>query len=260
MASLRWYKRNAQDALTGMMMLSLEERGAYNTLLDLIYAHENRLWDDDRVISGWMRCDIRVWKRIKTRLVDLGKIVIVDGRITNLRATSEIDEGLGRAASVSDVNRAKGIKSGLARNKNKDLNEPGANRARTEPETEPEEESKGSLAPTPKTTRGTRLSRDFKPDETCERIARERGFSTKDWQACMDNFFDYWTGVAGAKGTKLDWQATFRNRVRDFKLKSKGDDYGRRSDRKGLTELAFETLSGGDFEGDTPLWLNDHRK
>lgn len=36
------------------------------------------------------------------------------------------------------------------------------------------------------------------------------------WQAeaITAEFVDYWRGVPGAKGTKLDWEATWRNRMR----------------------------------------------
>jgi len=36
----RWYKRDPNAALEGMAVLTLEERGAYNTVLDLIYTHD----------------------------------------------------------------------------------------------------------------------------------------------------------------------------------------------------------------------------
>lgn len=124
MTAMKWYKRDPDAALGGMMVLTLEERGAYNTILDLIYSHDNNLIDDDRFICGWLHCDIRVWKRIKNRLIELSKITLEGGLVTNFRATSEIDEALGRVASVSELNRIKGIKSGIARRKNKGLPEP----------------------------------------------------------------------------------------------------------------------------------------
>jgi uncharacterized protein YdaU (DUF1376 family) len=124
MSAIKWYKRDPDAALGGMMVLTLEERGAYNTVLDLIYSHDDNLIDDDRFIAGWMRCDLRVWRRIKNRLVELGKIELSGGLVTNFRATSEVDEALGRVASVSEVNRIKGIKSGIARRKINGLTEP----------------------------------------------------------------------------------------------------------------------------------------
>jgi hypothetical protein len=46
--SLPWHARNHQDALDGMLMLTLEERGAYNTILDLIYSRQGPIPDDAR--------------------------------------------------------------------------------------------------------------------------------------------------------------------------------------------------------------------
>lgn len=106
MAEIKWYKRDPDAALAGMMQLTLEERGAYNTVLDLIYSKADNLRDDDRMIAGFLSCDPRVWKRIKAKLVDLGKLRIEDGFIRNLRATSEILTALHRVASASEAGRA----------------------------------------------------------------------------------------------------------------------------------------------------------
>lgn len=64
--------------------------------------------------------------------------------------------------------------------------------------------------------RGSRLPDDFVPDETCEATARELKFTNRDWKQALQEFRDYWAGVPGAKGCKLDWQATFRNSIRRF--------------------------------------------
>jgi hypothetical protein len=91
---IKWYKRDPNAALVGMMGLSLEERGAYNTILDLIYARAGNLEDDDKEIANWLACDPRTWRRLKERLIALKKIQIVDGLITNERATSEVTKVL----------------------------------------------------------------------------------------------------------------------------------------------------------------------
>lgn len=36
----------------------------------------------------------------------------------------------------------------------------------------------------------------------------------------LSEFVDYWRAVPGAKGVKLDWDATFRNRVRQVAQRS----------------------------------------
>lgn len=91
---LKWYKRDCEAALTGMLQLSLEERGAYNTILDLLYIHGGELPDDDTELARMIRADIRVWKRIKQRLQDLGKLYskVVDNAvyICNGRVDNEI--------------------------------------------------------------------------------------------------------------------------------------------------------------------------
>lgn len=124
MAKIKWYKRDPDAALGGMMALTLEERGAYNTVLDLIYARDGDLHDDDRFLAGWCRCDVRVWRRIKSRLIELKKISIVDKKLVNIRATSEVDEALHRVASIAELNSFKGRKSGAVRRKNSHLDEP----------------------------------------------------------------------------------------------------------------------------------------
>jgi uncharacterized protein YdaU (DUF1376 family) len=115
MSEIKWYKRDPNSALTGMMCLTLEERGAYNTVLDLIYTHGGKVIDDDRFLSGWMRCDIRVWKRIKKTLLELGKLEISDGHLTNLRATCEIDEAMSRAIHKANCSREAGLASAAKR-------------------------------------------------------------------------------------------------------------------------------------------------
>jgi uncharacterized protein YdaU (DUF1376 family) len=72
--------------------LTLEER-AYITVCALIYSTANRLADDDRYLAGACCVDLRVWRRIKRRLIDVGKIAIEDGFIRNKRCTSEILRG-----------------------------------------------------------------------------------------------------------------------------------------------------------------------
>lgn len=115
MGEVKWYKRDPDAALSGMMELNLEERGAYNTVLDLIYSRANKLPDDDRWISGWLRCDLRVWRRIKSRLIEAGKIYIDGGMIHNQRADVEIEEAILRGVSRALSAREAGLASARSR-------------------------------------------------------------------------------------------------------------------------------------------------
>jgi hypothetical protein len=43
-----------------------------------------------------------------------------------------------------------------------------------------------------------------------------------DLDKTLAEFHDYWKGVPGARGRKLDWPATFRNRVRELAERKNG--------------------------------------
>lgn len=81
-----------------------------------------------------------------------------------------------------------------------------------EPEPEPEPKKKTSSS----SKRGTRIPDGFAINESmaawCQKeypqLSRQRA------EAITVEFVDYWRGVPGAKGDKLDWEATWRNRMR----------------------------------------------
>lgn len=116
MGTLRWYKRDPRAALVGMMKLTLEERGAYNTILDLIYVNDGAMEDDDHLIAGHMGVDIRVWRRLRARLLSIGKLYVYNGTLRNETADAEVDHALHRVACAaqaglqSAVNRGYGVK------------------------------------------------------------------------------------------------------------------------------------------------------
>jgi hypothetical protein len=53
------------------------------------------------------------------------------------------------------------------------------------------------------------------PPEAIAGVVGEYGISPAELRAELEQFRDYWAGVAGARGVKLDWPATLRNRLRD---------------------------------------------
>lgn len=77
-----------------------------------------------------------------------------------------------------------------------------------------------------KQKRGTRISDDFVPNETCAAIARGFGYSQSEYQTAIDEFLDYWRGIPAGRGVKLDWQATFRNRLRQLGPPRRGHGNG----------------------------------
>ena len=120
-----WYKRDIRKAIKGMMLLSPEERGCYNTLIDHQYLMGGPLHDDDKYLAGLMNCDVRVWRRIRQQLLDKKRIVISGGRIEDLRASCELATRQAQRSKRVASGQLGGIASGEAR-KNKDIGEAGA--------------------------------------------------------------------------------------------------------------------------------------
>lgn len=65
----------------------------------------------------------------------------------------------------------------------------------------------------PKLSRGTRLPAGWTPSGETQVWARSNGAADPCGKV-LDEFRDYWAGVPGARGVKLDWDATYRNHVR----------------------------------------------
>lgn len=85
----------------------------------------------------------------------------------------------------------------------------------SESETEADTESKkdNSTAKRGADKRGTRLPEDWKLSAEDRAFAADLGL---DPDVTADEFRDYWTALPGARGRKLDWSKTFRNRCREI--------------------------------------------
>lgn len=117
--SLPWHARNHQDALDGMLMLTLEERGAYNTCLDLIYSRQGPIPDDARWLSGWMGVSLRRWATIRASLIVKAKLyeVNVNGTpsLMNQRAAIELENAAKRQRNLAEIGAKGGRKSAETR-------------------------------------------------------------------------------------------------------------------------------------------------
>jgi hypothetical protein len=71
---MRWYKRNSDAFSNGVAGLTLEEVGAYTLVLDAIYSRDGDLPNDDNLIARLLRCDVRIWRRLRLALVSQRKI------------------------------------------------------------------------------------------------------------------------------------------------------------------------------------------
>nr|DAI62755.1 MAG TPA: replisome organizer [Caudoviricetes sp.] len=69
---------------------------------------------------------------------------------------------------------------------------------------------------TTKAKRGTRLPEGWTPERSQANLRAEHdsGLTPDELSSQLDRFRDHWAAQPGSKGTKLDWQATWRNWVR----------------------------------------------
>lgn len=102
-----WYKRFARDYYEGTRELKLDERGAYSDILDMIYMAGGPIKDDERLIAYKMHVDVRTWRRIRKRLLALGKLYLVRGYLHNARAKSVLDQREVDRRSMGDRGLAK---------------------------------------------------------------------------------------------------------------------------------------------------------
>ena len=107
----------AKDALDGMTQLSDIEELAYRRIIDMIYASDDHLLDDDESLR-WSTKTGSKWPKIKKRLLDLGKIEIVDNRISNAHCRKKLSEARHRIKAASNAGRASSEKRKALENNN----------------------------------------------------------------------------------------------------------------------------------------------
>lgn len=119
-----WHRRYHSDALAGMLSLTLEERGAYQTVLDLIYDRGGPIADNERLLAGYMNCSIRKWRTLRAALIEQGKLIASEGTLTNPRAEKQLENDAKTARKLAE-NGAKGGRKKAENAKNANENNEG---------------------------------------------------------------------------------------------------------------------------------------
>ena len=200
-----YYSFNIGDYQSHTAHLSEMEDLAYRRMLDWCYLHEKPLPLDVEEISRQIRmrthCDcIAIVLREYFKRTD-------DGYISD-----RVQHELSRAAEKSSKARL----SAEARWSTKKTNNANALPTQSERNAIPIHQDTNTPRYQGKATRGSRLPSDWKPDaELAEWSKAER--PDLNLRKVLEEFRDYWTSVAGSKGVKLNWDATWRNWVRSQK-------------------------------------------
>lgn len=102
-----WYKRYPSNFIQGTMDLTLEERGAYSLVLDLIYDRGGPIPNDPRWLAGVCRISVRKWNAILDRLLQededgKAKLYQARGRLGNLKADFELEKASKTRRNLSE--------------------------------------------------------------------------------------------------------------------------------------------------------------
>lgn len=94
-----------------------------------------------------------------------------------------------------------------------------------------------------KQKRATRLPDDWKPSATPGNQKAEQGHDPAWLDRELERFRDYWAGVSGQRGRKLDWDATWRNWLRNAEdRKPRQQSFGQPRTAGSLTEDDWEAM------------------
>jgi hypothetical protein len=115
-----WY---IKDAHMGMLNLSLEERSVYRDILDLIYLHDGACPDEDGMIAEYCGCHIRTYRRIRHKLIAIGRVYLHAGTIRDGKADEVVVKAIERRHLLQHISKigVNARKSKVNSNKNNDL-------------------------------------------------------------------------------------------------------------------------------------------
>jgi hypothetical protein len=142
MNGLPYYKRYPRDFLDGTAGWPLDLKGAYSTILDLIYLHGGRLVDEPRFIAGHLGCSVRAWNQYRATLIEKGNLQIIDGLLSNYVADKQL-ESLG---ILQEKQREKAMKPRRNNDLDKATAKPKVSHTDTDTDTDIRDRPKGLLS------------------------------------------------------------------------------------------------------------------
>ncbi len=240
---MNYYRRYVGDYAKKTASLSLAEHGAYNLLLDECYSTERPLPGDLESLYRLCRAMTRVEQDAVRKVADKFFPVGADGLRRNPRAGEEIAV----AQSTIEKQRESGVKSAAKRWSTDGSTHNSTDADAIQPPTSNHQPlASNHQEPAAKRAgRGARLPADWKPDaEQIDFCKAERPDLNPDTTAAR--FRDYWIAQPGARGTKLDWPATWRNWVRNEKRINGANS--KQADLEARNAEAARRFAEGDHE------------
>ena len=225
---LDWYKRDpramidAKRSANDSRGMSILQAATYDLITDLIYEGAGETPNNPRYIASHFADMSDRGARLAIKfLIETGKLEVNErGFLTNSRAQkhaksrSEVSQKRAKAGSAG------GQASAKARKKSNKIKETPQANASSKIQAEKEkirEEEKEEAYASSKKKRGTRIREDWVLPKDWGEWALAEGWPEHAIRLEAQKFHDHWKAAPGQKGVKLDWQATWRNWMRNSK-------------------------------------------
>lgn len=242
-----WVKWTPADFLNGVVGLDIVSVGVYSVMLNLIYDNGGPIPNTDANLRKIARrCGMRIDTFLKTvaALVEDGKLVAIDGVLSNSRAEVELGSRASRVAKlVSNFQGGDQVGSNKT-NKNNghsvQLGDQMGEKSPTDKKEKEKEKEKRRIAPRAPAMRASRID----PNRTLTAgnitFARARGLRPKEIEHEHERFVRYYRGLppSARNATSADWDAVWESWVL-----RKAADLGREPLIDGVAETADDPAS-----------------
>ena len=195
--------------------LTCEQHGAYLQLIGSMWLAGGKLANDAKKLAKITGCTASRWAKIQAEVMELFEVC--EDTISHKRVMFELKKAQEKSIKRAEVGSLGGKAKSLKNNETDVAIATVLLKHLPEPEPEPEPDISNEIgrevaqAPSPKVSpNGFRLPSEWEPNPWTEEIS----IDVMAWQRELDKFRDYWRAVPGAKGRKLDWDATWRNWIR----------------------------------------------
>lgn len=203
--------------------MRLAERGAYRDLLDYQWEMGKLPNDHDR-LARLLGCSRSEFDDVWPAIAD--KFTLIDGSLFNKRleehrdkAVRQRDRKVAAAQSTNAKRYGERAREDSHTDSLSDTLSASPPSPSPSPEKEPEQRRKATDVAKRLAERGSRIALPFPITADMQSWAAGE-VPNVDLKAATAEFEDYWKGVPGAKGRKLDWESTWRNRMREVAARS----------------------------------------
>ena len=242
--------------------LSCLESGAYLHLLIACWRTKDcRLPNDENRLMRFARCTPREWRQVRAAVLEFWTVSECEQFLTQKKLISVREKVREKSQNAEQAAKARWLKdnetdnAGASENGQYSMHNGMQNPCAADANQNQNQKGKkeGTNVPS-KEKRGRRWGDDeLVPEEWVAWAIEKEGMTEHDARREADRFVDFWRGRSGAKATKVDWPATWRNWIRN-----RTDASGQRAPAAQSGASQAKRPSGGGLLG--AVLRDEHRK